>query len=74
MDEHNRTALWYTASCTNDTGKEIYNILNRYKDERCTDQYDVIKDVWEAEKNATVRNLTEAAKAGCSACCREYIE
>ena len=49
-------------------------LLKEYDDEKETDQYEIIKDVWEAEKNATVRNLTEAAKAGCSACCREYIE
>ena len=73
MDEYNRTALWYTASCTNDTGKEIYNILNRYKDERCTDQYDVIKDVWEGGDTG-INDLFDAAQNGCSACCRRLID
>ena len=70
---YNRTALWYTASCATDTGKEVYDLLNESADERETDQYDVIKDVWEGGDNTSITNLFDAAQNGCAAYRRRLI-
>ena len=65
--------LWYTASCVNETGREIYEILNEAADEREADQYDVIKEVWEGNDNTSIANLFNVAYYGCSVCCRRLI-
>ncbi len=49
-------------------------LLKEDDDEKETDQYDVIRDVWEGKDNTDITDLFDAAQNGCSVCCRRLIE
>ena len=72
-DSSGYTALWYTMKLLDEKHKKCFEVLNAAEQERKTNDYETVREVWKGCTCGGAKDLFDAAQKGCCSCCQKYI-